>query len=498
MKKILSLLLALTLVFSLFSMCGITASAASYPSVWLNTSGNIYVGDNVPLLFTYMPAYNNEKITVNIYEPDGTLRANADFDCYNGYTRYGNLTVDWDTTGYEPGRYKVEVVKQFYTYYNWYTAPNNSVSYITLKKPTDKKAVNNPFKGGSEKYKVSQNKTVAATKKGIKNSYNAWQNLYVKNASVPFNIQLSEMILGDKAESIVKNENSYNFTASNGHWVLMKFKVKNRGKSSFEFGDIINWTSAYLSSGEEATLLDTPTWDDYPHYDTSIAPGETEYVWVGYQVLKTQGIPFVKLDCGIYLNVNPLCAKTHKYSNSSDASCNKCNASRAVVKSVKLSTTKYTYNGSTKTPNVVVKDSNGKTLKKNTDYTVTYASGRKNPGKYKVTVKFKGNYSGTKTLYFTINPPKTKVLKVTPAKKSLKVYVSKKSKGVSGYEIQYATNKKFTSAKTKRLTSASSTSVTIKGLNAKKTYFVRVRTYKTVSGKKYYSAWSSIAYKKTK
>jgi len=167
------------------------------------------------------------------------------------------------------------------------------------------------------------------------------------------------------------------------------------------------------------------------------------------------------------------------------------------AKTVKLSTSTYTYNGKTKKPTVTVKDSKGKTISSKY-YTVTYASGRKNVGKYKVTVKFKGNYSGTKTLYLTINPTKTTVKKVTGASKSLKVTVNKKTTQVSGYQIQYSTSKKFTSAKTKTVKSAKTTSTTIKSLKAKKTYYVRVRTYKTVNGKRYYSGWSSYKSAKTK
>ena len=166
--------------------------------------------------------------------------------------------------------------------------------------------------------------------------------------------------------------------------------------------------------------------------------------------------------------------------------------------SLKLSSTSYTYNGKTKTPSVTVKNAGGTTLKKGTHYTVTYASGRKNVGKYKVTIKFKGNYGGTETLYFTINPAKTSIKSVSGSAKSLKVSVNKKTTQVTGYEIQYSTSKKFTSAKTKTITSAKTTSATIKSLKAKKTYYVRVRTYKTVSGKKYYSGWSTYKSAKTK
>ena len=74
------------------------------------------------------------------------------------------------------------------------------------------------------------------------------------------------------------------------------------------------------------------------------------------------------------------------------------------VKTFKLSDTAYAYDGKVKTPTVTVKDAKGNTLKENTDYTVTYASGRKGVGKYKVVIKLKGNYSGTQTLYFEIKP----------------------------------------------------------------------------------------------
>ena len=168
------------------------------------------------------------------------------------------------------------------------------------------------------------------------------------------------------------------------------------------------------------------------------------------------------------------------------------------AKSFKLSTTSYTYNGKVKTPGVIIKDSAGKTLKKNTDYTVSYASGRKNVGTYKVTVKMKGNYTGTKTLTFKINPASTKVSKLTAGKKSITVNISKKSTQVSGYQVQYSTSKSFKKTTTKTISSYKTTKTTLKSLSAKKTYYVRVRTYKTVSGKKYYSGWSTYKYVKTK
>ncbi len=75
---------------------------------------------------------------------------------------------------------------------------------------------------------------------------------------------------------------------------------------------------------------------------------------------------------------------------------------------------------------------------------------------------------------------------------SKKMTVSwKKVSGVTGYQIQYSTSSSFSSAKTATVSSASTTSKTISSLTKGKTYYVRIRTYKTVSGTIYYSAWSS-------
>lgn len=169
---------------------------------------------------------------------------------------------------------------------------------------------------------------------------------------------------------------------------------------------------------------------------------------------------------------------------------------------VKLSATSYTYNGKVKTPSVTVEDSNGKALYKGTDYDVTYSSGRKNVGKYAVNITFKGNYSGTMTLYFTIKPKATSISKVTAGSKKFTVKWKKQSTQTTGYQIQYSTSSKFSKAKTVTVSKNKTTSKTVSKLKAKKKYYVRVRTYKTVKidGKvaKIYSSWSKAKYVTTK
>lgn len=159
-------------------------------------------------------------------------------------------------------------------------------------------------------------------------------------------------------------------------------------------------------------------------------------------------------------------------------------------KSISLSVTMYKYDGKAKKPSVTVKGSDGKTIS-SSNYTVSYASGRKNVGIYKVSIKFKGNYSGTVTKTFKINPKATSLSKLTAKSKGFTVKWKKQTTQVSGYQIQYSTSKNFSSKTTKTITKNSTTSTTYKGLKAKKKYYVRIRTYKTVSGTKYYSSWSS-------
>lgn len=165
-------------------------------------------------------------------------------------------------------------------------------------------------------------------------------------------------------------------------------------------------------------------------------------------------------------------------------------------KTITLAATSYTYNGQVKTPAVTVKDSKGRTLKRNTDYTVTYAKGRKNVGKYNVTIKFKGNYSGTVTKAFTIKPKTTSISKLTAGKKKFIVKWNKQAAQTTGYQIQYSTDKNFKkNNKAVTVNKNKTTSRTISKLSAKKKYYVRIRTYKTVkiNGKNtnIYSSWSN-------
>jgi hypothetical protein len=176
-------------------------------------------------------------------------------------------------------------------------------------------------------------------------------------------------------------------------------------------------------------------------------------------------------------------------------SCKNCNTATTTtipkVSNITLSSTTYTYDGNVKTPTVTVKDSKGKVLTNKTDYTVSYASGRKNVGTYTVTITLKGNYSGTVKSTFKINPKNISISSATSTKsKSFTVKWNKNTTQTTGYQIQYSTNSSFSNAKTVNVNN-STTSKTFTKLTANKKYYVRMRTYKTVGSTNYYSKWSS-------
>ena len=147
------------------------------------------------------------------------------------------------------------------------------------------------------------------------------------------------------------------------------------------------------------------------------------------------------------------------------------------------------YTGKNITQSITVKY-NGKTLKNGTDYTVSYSS-NKNIGTATVKVTGKGSYAGTITKTFKINPAKQEIQKLTAKSKAFFVDWAQKG-SATGYEIQYASNSKFTSAKKVTIKNNKTDKTTVSKLSGKKKYYVRVRSYTTVKGTKYYGAWSSV------
>lgn len=142
---------------------------------------------------------------------------------------------------------------------------------------------------------------------------------------------------------------------------------------------------------------------------------------------------------------------------------------KSVTPKVILSTTSYVYNGAVRKPGVTVKV--GATKLAATAYTTTYAKGRKNVGTYKVTVKLKGNYKGTKTATFKITPKK-----ITP---SITL-----SKNVFVYNGQIQKPKITVKAGSTKLTTFDYTIAYAKGLKNVGTYTITIKLKRNYSGSK--------------
>ncbi len=174
-----------------------------------------------------------------------------------------------------------------------------------------------------------------------------------------------------------------------------------------------------------------------------------------------------------------------KYTNTLKQAEKRITKAKALAGTVKLSTTKYTYNKKAKKPSVSISG-----LKNGTDFTVSYKNNIKT-GKATVTVIGINDCKSlaSRVATFKIVPAKAKIYRLSKSRKAFKVKIkSQKSSGVSGYQIAYSTKKKsgFKTVTTK------SYKKTVKKLKANKKYYVKVRAYKTIDGKKYYGSYSSI------
>lgn len=173
-----------------------------------------------------------------------------------------------------------------------------------------------------------------------------------------------------------------------------------------------------------------------------------------------------------------------------------CTVTCKPILKAKLNKTRIAYNGLKHAPAVKVTLAGKvayKSIKKsNVQVKLSYAGKRVNVGSYTVKVIGKGVYKGQSvTLRFSVVPRATKITSAKAAKRSCKVVWAKRTAQVSGYQIRYSTHKNMSGAKTKTVKRASATKTTLSKLTAHKKYYVQVRTYKTSSSVKYYSAWSA-------
>ena len=182
------------------------------------------------------------------------------------------------------------------------------------------------------------------------------------------------------------------------------------------------------------------------------------------------------------IEIHDLNAQLDKYTNTDSSSKKK-------ISSLTISEiSNKAYTGKAIKPTVTVKDGSKK-LVKGTDYTVSYKN-NKNIGTASVTIKGKGNYTGSKTIEFKIVPSKTTLKAKKQSDTKVKLTWSKVT-NAEKYQIYYSTN----GSKYKKLAtvSGSKTSYTNSKLDFKKNdYKFKIRAYDKVDGKTYYGSFSKV------
>ena len=225
---------------------------------------------------------------------------------------------------------------------------------------------------------------------------------------------------------------------------------------------------------------------------TCTKAGEKIYTCSGCGETKTEVIKATGHKMGAWKTV---ASATTQKAGRQERSCTVCNykETRSIPKlksynfKVVSSKSAVTYNGKAQKPAVTVYAGNKKISSKY--YTVSYKNNTA-VGTAMITIQGKGNYkkySGKTT--FRINLQKTTLSSAKSSRKGQLQATWKKTAGNAGYQIQYATNAKFSGAKTKN---TKATRYTFKGLKSKRKYYVRVRTYKKVGSNYWYSKWSNV------
>lgn len=301
-----------------------------------------------------------------------------------------------------------------------------------------------------------------------------------------------------RACSTVKENTYYSDWSDEAMIQAMNLKTSILDADNGTFGEIrLKWKSVesaegylvYRHNGIDEKLLTITDKGNISYVDMTVEAGHT----YSYRV-----IPYLGKEFGEIQNPVTVTAK-EKASENGDANKDENKKEDTgkppiVVKSgnVRLSRTSLTWNGKIQAPSVIARDSNGKIIS-SANYTVT-CSNNKNVGQAWAVITFKNGYSGTIKKTFTIKPKGTNISKVSALKKGFTVKWKKQKSQITGYEIQYSTSSKFNGTKTIKNIKSKTTLKKVTKLKARKKYYVRIRTYKTVkiNGKstKIYSGWS--------
>lgn len=278
----------------------------------------------------------------------------------------------------------------------------------------------------------------------------------------------------------------------------------------------LNPSSVSLEVGDQrainATILPTNATDNslvWESSDPSVATvqnGVVEAVSVGYaSITASSSDGEISSSCAVTVacmhNYQDTVIPAGKNANGYiTRKCLKCGDENTetiyAIGNIGLSRKTYVYSGGTHHPTVIIRNTVGSDLRRGIDYTVSYPQDAQSVGTHTVTINFKGNYRGSAEKSFTIVPKATSISKIIPKKRGFAIKWKKQASQTSGYEVAYSYWSNFAKSSTHTMTAGKNRTSSRSGarLQSKRTYYVKIRTYKTVKvngmTKKIYSKWS--------
>ncbi len=313
------------------------------------------------------------------------------------------------------------------------------------------------------------------------------------------------------ADSIDLGKSYKGQLAYNDEYDYYKFKVN-------EGGNYIIKVVSSISANMEYTLYNAEGNELYynviePNSSGSISNKTSYNLKSGYYYIRIKKYEY-SYEAGLGNYLFKICSHSKTYFTSKVATltkngklyekcsiCGETISTKTIYKpkTFKLSGYDFTYTGKAIKPAVTLKDASGATISPK-NYTVTYKNNT-NVGKGEVVIKFKRNYSGSKTIRFNIIPKKTSFTSIVAGKNSI-TWKWNKVDGVTGYQIRYWEKGNFANAKYTKITNSKTLKRTIKKLKRNKDYYFTIRTYKTITvdgePKAFFSKWSDTKHIKTK
>lgn len=264
---------------------------------------------------------------------------------------------------------------------------------------------------------------------------------------------------------------------------IWEFTAPNPGYHTFELGE-----SILLAEGSTFSVVVSPQ----------------QYSWLGVERAANGG--WVSFSCSLGKNQSMYSlAGSSSWKDAYYYGSGECFRIKAFTNSTdkigfypKQLQSTFTYNGRNQAPKVTVAKLNLVPMTEGRDYRVNYPASSKYVGTYETSVAGLGAFSGVKKLKYRILPQKTGITKLYRGSRKFTARWSKRTAQVTGYQLSYATRSNFSNGKTVTLTRNYTTKRTVKKLKRRTRYYVRVRTYKTVKGTRYYSSWSSVKSVKTR